>query len=353
MQKRTITITVVVAAFALSLSACLPSSQKKNTNELTPGDSLSRQIASEVQVDSLEMVSVVYGTEESPMELPTSLLWLPDSLDGEIFVVDTRRGSLHVIDRDAGYLEEWLPEGLEFPYAAGIRGDTLVLLNRGQDRLDFVREGEIVRSLPLPEEGLSTALVTDSTIFVKRSDEKAIRLLRLTESGAIDASYNLPGPYWRHIGFLRAWGNSVWSLSGYRPVVDFLTSDAPDGTATDSLTLLGFDSPQLVRSNQYLLGEVDEPPLLISSGASFESGFFLLNLRADGLRIDVYDVEGQLERVLAYTDVEAMPNAFPVDLAIHRDGDALLFALAMQNPGGLFSNAIGYVVVLRWRTPIA
>lgn len=285
------------------------------------------------------------------MELPTSILWLPDSLNGELYVVDTRRASLHVIDRDAGYLEEWQPEGLAYPYAAGVRGDTLIVLNRGENRLDFVRDGDIVRSLSLPEEDISTALVTDSLIFVKRSDEKGVRLLRLHENGTVDASFELPGPYWRHVGFLRQWGNSLVSLSGYRPAIDLVRKDALDGVTADSLALIGFDSPQLVRSNQYLLGEVDEPPLLISSATEFEDTLYVLNLRADGLRIDAYNHEGQLQHVLAFTDVEAIPNAFPVDIAVRRDGDALLFVLAMQNPGGMFSNPSGYVVILKWDQP--
>ena len=359
MQKRTfpgIAATLFLAfflSFSLTQTACLPSSQRQNTHELTPGDSLSREIAAAAAVDSLQMVSVIYGTEESPMELPTSLVWLPDSLGGKMFVIDTRRAGLHVIGRDAGYEEEWRPDGLEYPYAAGARGDTLVLLNRGQNRLDFVWEAEIVRSIALPEESISAALVTDAAIFVKRADENGIRLLRLSESGVLEASYHLPGPYWRHIGFLRAWDDSLLSLSGFRPVVDVLAMDVPDGASTDSMTLMGFDSPQLVRSNQYLLGEVDEPPLLVSSAVAFGDNLYVLNLRADGIRIDVYGREGRIERVLAYTDVQALPNAFPVDIAVRQDGNSFLFALVMQNAGGLLSDPSGYVLMLRWDRPPA
>ncbi len=357
MQKRTfpsITPTLFLSfflPFSLFQTACLPSSQRQNTHELTPGDSLSREIAAAAPVDSLQLVSVIYGTEESPMELLTSLVWLPDSLGGKMYVVDTRRGSLHVIGRDASYEEEWQPEGLEYPYVAGVRGDTLVLLNRGHNRLDFIWEAEIIRSVLLREEEISSALVTDSAIFVKRSDENAIRLLRVSESGETQASYELPGPYWRHIGFLRAWGDSLLSLSGFRPVVDVLPMDAPDGTISNSMALVGFDSPQLVRSNQYMLGEVDQPPLLVSSVAPFGDNLYVLNLRADGIRIDVYGREGRIERALAYLDVEALPNAFPVDIAVRQDGAGLLFALVMQNPGGLLNDPSGYILMLRWDRP--
>ncbi|MCH7975765.1 MAG: hypothetical protein IIC18_04325 [Bacteroidetes bacterium] len=359
MQKRTfpsITPTLFLSfflPFSLFQTACLPSSQRQNTHELTPGDSLSREIAAAAPVDSLQLVSVIYGTEESPMELPTSLVWLPDSLGGKMYVVDTRRGSLHVIGRDAGYEEEWQPEGLEYPYVAGVRGDTLVLLNRGHNRLDFIWEAEIIRSVLLREEEISSALVTDSAIFVKRSDENAIRLLRVSESGETQASYELPGPYWRHIGFLRAWGDSLLSLSGFRPVVDVLSMDAPDGTISNSMALVGFDSPQLVRSNQYMLGEVDQPPLLVSSVAPFGDNLYVLNIRADGIRIDVYGREGRIERALVYLDVEALPNAFPVDIAVRQDGAGLLFALVMQNPGGLLNDPSGYILMLRWDRPSA
>ncbi len=283
------------------------------------------------------------------MELPTSLVWLPDSLGGNLYVVDTRRGSVHIVSPQDGYQEEWQPAGLEFPYLAGVRRDTLILLNRGQNRLDFVREGEIVRGVSFPVESISAALVTESEIYAKRSDEDGVGLFRVSDAGELEASYVLPGPYWRHVGFLRAWDGSLLSLSGFRSVIGMLSMGAPDGAAIDSLALLGFDSPQLARSNQYMIGEVDEPPLLISSAAPFGGNLFVLNLRADGIRIDAYDRDGRIERVLAYMDVRALPNAFPVDIAIRQDGDALLFALAMQNPGGMFSNPSGYVLVLRWR----
>ena len=203
------------------------------------------------------------------------------------------------------------------------------------------------------EDGIADARATESALFGKSSGASGVGLVGVAESGETQASDELPGPYWRHIGFLRAWGDSLLSLSGFRPVVDVLSMDAPDGTISNSMALVGFDSPQLVRSNQYMLGEVDQPPLLVSSVAPFGDNLYVLNIRADGIRIDVYGREGRIERALVYLDVEALPNAFPVDIAVRQDGAGLLFALVMQNPGGLLDDPSGYILMLRWDRPSA
>jgi hypothetical protein len=137
------------------------------------------------------------------------------------------------------------------------------------------------------------------------------------------------------------------SLSGYRPVVDGLPSAAPAGVSLDSVLLRGFDSPQLVRSHRYLLGEVDQPPLLTSSAVALGDSLLVINLRSDHLRVEVYDRAGSLRRALEH-HAAGLDDSFPVDLAARRDTSGVLLALVMQRPGGVLSEPGGYVLMLRW-----
>lgn len=330
------------------VGGCLPSSQKQNTQTLTPGDSLSREIAATALVDSLTVVWEVRAPEETPMELPTSLVWFPDSLGGDLVVADTRRGYIHRISPDGAYQGVWESDDFQFPYLAGIRGDSIAVFNRGRNTLGFVRNGSVVRSITLPEEDVSAVLVTDSSIVVKRTEEGIYDLAEISEHGEMLQRYELVGPYWRHYGFIRSAGSQVFSLSGYRPVVDVLQEETPAGSTLDTLALVGFDSPQLVRSNQFLLDEIDEPPLLISSATYHAGKLYVVNMRAERVRIDVYGTGGHLERVLEYVDYTAVSEAFPADIAVRSDGsNGLLIALVMQSPGGIFSRPGGYVLMLK------
>jgi hypothetical protein len=343
---------------SLSQTGCLPSSQRRNTRAVTPADSLSMRIAAEAPVDTLRLAWTAEAPEASPFELPTSLAWLPDSLGGRLVVADTRGGSLHVVSPEGAYVGAWRPEGLQFPYLAGVRGDTVVVHSRGARRLDFVVDGRVVRRLDLPAD-YSAVLATDSLLWAKRTEEGDTHLARLDATGREAARYRLPGPYWRHIGFLRPWGDALLSLSGYRPVVDRLPAGAPGGAMLDSLYLYGFDSPQLVRSYQFMQDEVDQPPLLTSSAAALGDRLYVLNLRVEEVRIDVYGparegAEGglRLERTLVYPDVALLASAFPVDLAVRAvGGSGLQFALALQNPGGVLAPSGGRLVMLAWDGP--
>lgn len=338
---------------ALSQSGCLPSSQRQNTRTLTPGDSLSRHVAATVPVDTLRLVWAAEAPERAPFEFPTSLVWLPDSLGGAIVVADTRAGGLHALSPEGDYAGWSRPAGLEYPYLAGHRADTLIVFSRGAGRLDFVRGDSVLRRVRLPE-AFSAVLATDSALYAKRTEENDTFLARLAEDGRIAERYGLVGPHWRHFGFLRAWGDSVLSLSGYRPVVDVLRPETPPEAVLDTLALVGFDSPQLVRSHQFLLGEVDEPPLLTSAAAPLGRRLVAVNLRAEEIRLDVFAPNGagglRLERALVYPDAATVADAFPADLAVRQGTDGVLVVLLMQRPGGVFSRPGGRVVMLRWDT---
>lgn len=331
-------------------AGCLPSSQKQNTRAVTPADSLSIRVAAEAPVDTLRLVWTAEAPEASPFELPTSLVWLPDSLGGAVVVADTRRGNLHVFSADGAYVAERRPEGLQFPYLAGLRADTVVVHSRGTRRLDFVVGDHVARSLGLGAD-YAAVLATDNLLWAKRTEENDTYLARLDAAGREAARYRLPAPHWRHAGFLRAWDEALLSLSGYRPVVDVLPPGAPDGATLDSLALVGFDSPQLVHSYQFLLGEADEPPLLTSSAAALGDRLFVLNLRPDHVRLDVYSRSGRLERVLLYPDPALLAAFYPVDLAARAVAGGVRFALVLQQPGGALSRPGGRVVMLAWDGP--
>lgn len=281
------------------------------------------------------------------MELPTSIVWLSDSTSGQLIVSDTRRGYLHVVSEDGDYQGVWESDEFRFPYLAGQRGDSVVVFNRGHNRLEFVVDGAIQRSVELPEDDVSAVGVTDSTIFAKRTEEDTYDVAMISETGEVAARYGLVGPYWRHFGFMRPAREHMLSLSGYRPVVDLIAPNTENNATLDTLALVGFDSPQLVRSNQFLREDVDEPPLLISSLAYHNERLYVVNMRGERIRIDVYTMDGQLEQALEYVDPMVVREAFPADIAIKQGDDGLFIALVMQEPGGVFSRPGGSVLMLR------
>jgi hypothetical protein len=130
---------------------------------------------------------------------------------------------------------------------------------------------------------------------------------------------------------LRSWGDTLLSLSGYRPAIDLVLP----GERLDTLDLHGFDSPMLPRRRAYGRGEVDTPPLLTASAAPLGDRLYVLNMRPKHLQVDVYDRQGRLQRILTETPPESMeaPDYFPLDLAAFRDPDgALRIAVVTHEP---------------------
>lgn len=345
---------VLGAGAALFLAGCLPSSGRGGTTSLLPSDSLSRRVADAAPVDTLVRV---WSSAPGTFDLPTSIAWVASGGGaGRLVVADTRAGALRLFDALTG---TFIPasataEALGYPYLAGAVHDTVAVLVRGEDRLIWILLSagamRAVHSAPVPA-GATAALVASAGTWVKRSDEREAWLVRIDRAGAVIARYPLPGPSWRRIGFLRARGDSLLSLSGYRPVVDVLAPGAPAGAAPDTLALVGFDSPQMVRSHRFIRGEADQPPLLTSSAVALGDRLLVINLRGDHLRVDVFDADGRLERALVYPAPEATHEHFPVDIAARRDSAGALIALVMQRPGGVLSEPGGYVLMLRWQGP--
>lgn len=341
------------------LSGCLPSSQRQNDRSLTPEDSASTHIAATVGVDSLDYLGETAVPDSLAMLLPTSMVWSAGdtTAGGYLVVSDTQRGMLYWIDAGGAFLRRArIDYGSDplYPYVVGARGDSVVVLARGVDKLLWVRsDGSVLRELDVPS-GASAAVATDSLLAVRvgggmQADVRpAVQVL--TEQGRVSRSHSLSGPPWRSSGFIRPWGRGVVGLSGYRPVVDFVADPFGAIAAADTIALAGFDSPQLYRSAQFMRGEVSEPPLLTSSAVALGDRLFVMNLRPDHVRIDVYDAAGALQRVLLSAGPWQPLPFVPVDIAATRSADGSIeFAILMQRQSGVFQSAGGALRRFRWK----
>ena len=333
-------------AWALLLIAvvggCLPSSQRRNDRSVSPADSASAALAATVPVDTLALVWRARAPEADPMPLPTSLAWV----SGRVVVAEAREGRLHRFSA-AGEHGGHVDLGAQaYPYLAGARGDTAVVLARGAGELLWVRGREVVRRVPAP--GARNAVAAPGLLAVRRGGgpDSTATLVRLDETGAEVARAEV-APAWRALGFVRARGDTIVALSGYRPVVDVW---AP-GAAPDTLALAGFASPQLIRSAQFMRGEADEPPLLTSSAAVLGDRLLVLNLRADHTRIDVYDAGGTIERVLVSPRPWAPDEAVPLDLAVRERDGAVEIGVLQARPPGVLRAPDADVVLYRWAVP--
>ncbi|MEM1057466.1 MAG: hypothetical protein AAGI52_18265 [Bacteroidota bacterium] len=339
------------------LAGCLPSSQRKNTRALAPSDSTSATLAEGVPVADLETVWTTPLTELAAT--PTGITWIyPDSSDAQLAVVETQDGAIHLIGSDGAIQDRWEVEG-SFPYLAGVTGDTVAVLARGSGRLDWLTEAGVVASLDVPEDA-TAALVRPGGGAVVRIGgtifETPAALVVLDADGSETSRYPIRSP-WRASGYVRAWGDSVLALSGYRPVADVLATTTEPGTPLDTLALAGFTNPQLVRSFQFMLGEVDEPPLLTSAAAALGDALYVLNLRTERIRVDVYNREGQLQRVLqgpiptGEDGGNLVLDAYPADLAVRQTAVGPEIAVLLQRPRGLLQSADARVVLFRAGEP--
>ena len=338
-------VTVRLSALALVLLAgCLPSSGKRQDQALLPADSTSRALAQEAPVDTLRRVWRAEAPAADPLALPTSLAWAGERLA----VVDTPAGRVRWLRPDGRFAGSVELGAEAFPYAAGAVGDTLGVLLRGAGEVTWLAGSEVVRRAPVPESA-TAALVTDDGAWVRLGGGLTGapgEVARLGTTGAERARRPIGGPSWRAVGFLTAWGDSLLALSGYRPVVDVW---APGGTgALDTLALAGFDSPQLRRSAQFVRGDADEPPLLAPSARALGDRLFVLNARADELRVDVYGRDGRLERVLVNEGTRGPLDLVAVDLAVRRREGAVELAVLWQRPRGLLRAAGSAVELWRW-----
>ena len=346
------------------LAGCLPSSGRRDDRSLVPADSASVALAATVPVDTLALGWEAAARPDDPMPLPTTIGWAGTGDAARIVVVETKEGSVRLFTpsgRQARHVSTGGgPES--YPYLAGIRRgartatgasvDTAVVLERGTNRLAFVPldSSGAVRRIAVPA-GASAALATDAALYVRTgggAEGEPAFLLRLSERGREAARFPLRGRPWRASGFLREWDGRIAALSGYRPVVDVLRPGRATGARPDTLALRGFASPALTRSAQFIRGDAKQPPLLTSSAAAVGADLFVLNLRDNHVRIDVYGADGALRRVLVSPGPHAMLAYVPVDVAARRAGGVTEFAVLMQRPSGLIQQADSRIVLYRW-----
>jgi hypothetical protein len=303
------------------LAGCLPSSCRRDPpRELFAADSLSRSIAEQTPEDTLRQVWQVSTDEVPRLQHPRTVRFGPG---GWLYVADTERHSVFVFDSTGAPVQELAPPTFRYPYLAGFRGDTLLVFNPEAGYIDFVVNGASARQIQTPADlpganAFQYVAASDSTLFFKALAEGTTGYVaRLDDQGQIAEREALAGPYWRYAGQLRTWGDSLLSLSGYRPLVDVFVP----GQGLDSLALTGFDSPMLARSRSFLLGEIEEPPLLSASAAPAGDLLFVLNMRPGWLRVDVYGRDGRLQHILIQQDPAFNQNYYPLDLDVRRNAD--------------------------------
>ena len=337
---------LAVCLVPLVLQACLPSSQKENRRDLSPADSAAAALAEAVPVDTLAAVWTAQAPEADPIPVPSSLAWVGDALA----VVETQQGSLRRFSAAGAYLDRTDLPAESIPYGAGVRGDTVVVLARARGALLWVLPGGgVVREVPAPA-GATAALAAPGLLAARVGGGpggQAPALVRLDERGAEVARQPLAGAAWRSVGFLRSWEGDVAALSGYRPVVDRVDVAGAGLGRADTVALSGFFSPQLVRSAQFMRGEVDEPPLLSSSADVLGGRLFVLNLRSDHVRVDVYDRDGRLQRVLV-SPARGLETDVAMDLAVRRNEGAVELAVLMVRPPGVLQTPENRILLFRW-----
>lgn len=329
-------IVLLVGMGLFVFTGCLPySCQREPSKTVFPSDSLSRRVAAGTPSDTLVPAGRSTGTKAHPLAYPRTVRFVEK---GEVAVSDAERNSLFRFGPDGAFRGEMADSTFDVPYLIGHRSDTLVVFNAGTNRIDFVTEGRRLDHRAISydrpsREALVYMLATDTALYAKTVGEAVgAHVERLNADGRSVAQADLGGPHWRRAGFLRAWGDSLVSLSGYRPVVHRLSPRFEEGASGDSLSLVGFDSPMLARSYSYATGNVDKPPLLTPSAAAVGDTLFVLNLRPGWVQIDAYDRSGRLQYRLVERHEGGNSDFYPVDLDARRTDDGYQFAIAVRSP---------------------
>ena len=327
-----------VVALLLLVSGCLPSScRRTESTALLPADSLSRQIAASAAADTLRLGWSTSDSSPNDLAFPRTVRFAGGD---SVLVADAERSSVFVV-ADGRVVSEIPLPGVEVPYIAGVDGRTISLFDAATLTFYRLRDGRLADSTTIDDpERERTSLVYGAArerLYYKRVDpEKRSFITAYSSEGEpLDTTY-LGGPHWRYAGLLKVWGDTLVSLSGFRPVVDVVDvsgkAENEGFAAQDTLALVGFDSPMLARSRLFMRGEVHEAPLLSSSAAPAGDRLFVLNIRAGWLQVDVFGRDGRLQQRLVGPDVEYRKAFFPQDLDVRRRGDGYEIAVVFTEP---------------------
>jgi len=307
-----------LSLLAVFLSGCLPSSCKRTeSRDLFPQDSLSKAFAASLPVDTLTVLDWIEVSDELTMEYPRTLGY---DAEDRLWVSDTELHTLTALSEDGSVKERIDATEFPFPYIAGFRGDTVIVFSAGTSEIIKVVSGEAVARIPVPDDAPSRgvfryAAADEARIFIKViADGFEGYIAELDNSGAVLNRRALSGPYWQYAGMLRIWGDSLLSLSGFRPMIHLRSS----ADSVRVMPLVGFDSPMLARTRLFVLNHLDQPPMLTASAAAVGELLFLLNMRPGWLRVDVYGHDGHLQNILTQPSPEFNQDYYPSDIAVRR-----------------------------------
>lgn len=338
---------ILLVLLVLPLAGCFPGScQREEPRDLFPADSLSRSFAQSLPVDTLVATWVATQTPDYTLKFPRTVRFGPD---GRVYATDVERQRIFIWTSQGDFAEEWWVGDFEAPYLAGWRGDSLVVYNPPALRFDVLVDGLVEERVDVPYdlslEGLLTWGAADQDGFYFKAVGETIDgyVARLDSQGRELEQFPLSGNRFRQAGLLRIWGDSLLSLSGFRPIVDIIQPSAP----LDSLALFGFDSPMLARSRTFFTGgRVRQgPPLLSASAAPAGPYLFALNSRPGWLYIDVFDQDGRLQYRLVEPDprVNSQHQVQDLDARVRSDGGfELVVALTAPTPS---------ILAFTWQPP--
>ena len=328
------------AACLLLLGGCLPSScQSGDFDSITPADSLSRSIAEEMPADSLQLAWSLRDEAAYPLGYPRMV---QRTHNDTLVVADVERNSLHYLHTSGTYEREYAHDAFDVPFLSGTVADTLWVFNAETDSLVAVANGAV-----LPDRGFRisradeaslvyTAAHPDNLYLKLLGEDIGSTLYQYTWDGAVEGEHTLEQPFWRYAGFLRIHEDQLWSLSGFRPVLDRFPLDLNQAPTTpaDTVALRGFDSPMLERSHAFLIGDTHEPPLLSTSAVVQDNLWFVLNMRSGWIQVDVFDMDGELQHRLMEANPQPDSDFFPQDMTVypHNEGYKIVFAISDPEP---------------------
>ncbi|MFV1979717.1 MAG: hypothetical protein ACC655_01050 [Rhodothermia bacterium] len=327
-------IVLAASLFAGSLlTGCRPFGNRSEPSELFPSDSVSRTIAAKIIPKTLELLKRV---EPDAAAFFGSIQLGPDSL---IWVGDLSTSSIRRFTLAGEELPPIRSSEIGFPYLAGRSGTSSFVYNVGTETLLRLDGDSIVvrSSLPTRAGGLSLSRfvsILDGYSYVKDTGSLDHATIAVSLLGDVPVRTRLPGKPWRYHGILRAWGERMVGVSSFRPVFYFFDTSG----GLDSMSLKGFDSPMLATSRAFELGQVSDPPLMISSFSTIGEQLFVLNVRPGTLRIDEYDAAGTLQQV--FQREAPKPESFtPVDLLALPDvaGNLTFYVLSTSADYGALS----------------